>query len=73
MAQGLGIAFHVVSVFGWGSMVDEVKGVLKIPEFMNIAYFVRLGCLVSEPPKYLRACRDREDFTCHNRFKEKGF
>lgn len=73
VAQGLGIGFHMVSAFGWGSVEDEVKRALKIPESMKIAYAVRLGYPASEPQKYLRVCQDIEGFTYHDRFGDTRF
>lgn len=68
MVQALGIDVHVLSTFGGGSVEIEVKRVLEIPEYMRIAFAVRLGYPVAEPPNYLRVRRDVEEFTHHNRF-----
>jgi nitroreductase len=68
MAQDLGIGYQILSAFGWGSVEEEVKRILKIPEYMKIAYAVRLGYPVSQPSKYLRVRRDIGDFAFCNQF-----
>jgi nitroreductase len=68
MAQDLGIGYQILSAFGWGSVEEEVKRILKIPEYMKIAYAVRLGYPVSQPPKYLRVRRNIGDFAFCNQF-----
>lgn len=71
MAQGLGIGFQVVSAFGWGSVENEVKRILKIPEPLKIAYAVRLGYPSSEQSEYLRVRRDIKELAHYNQFGEK--
>ena len=58
----------MVSAFGWGSVEEEVKRALKIPESMKIAYAAHLGCPASEPQKYLMVRWDIEGFTYHDQF-----
>ncbi len=72
MAESLGISFRVMSTFSGKSVEKEVKRILDIPEYMKIAFAVRIGYPISAPTKYLRVRRDVEDFTHHNRFGNKG-
>ena len=72
MAEELGIDFQILSVFGGDSVEQGVKKILEIPEYLRIAYAVRLGYPISEPPKLLRVRRDIEGFAHYNRFGKKG-
>lgn len=71
MATALGISYHVMSVFSGDSVEDEVKKILQIPEYMKIAYAVRLGYPVSKPPELLRVRREIVDLAHHNQFGNK--
>jgi nitroreductase len=68
MSQELGIGFHVMSVFSGNSVEQEVKKILQIPEYMRIAYAVRLGYPISKASKFLRVRRNVIDLAHHNRF-----
>jgi len=72
MAQELGIEFHILSVFSGNSVEKEVKRILKIPEYMKIAFGFRLGYPVSKPSEYLRVRRNVESFAHHNQFGNTG-
>jgi nitroreductase len=72
MAQALGIDFQIMSVFSADSVEQDVKKILEIPEYMRIAYAVRLGYSISKPPKFLRVRRDIDRFVHYNRFDNKG-
>lgn len=72
MAESLGISFRIMSIFIGGSVEKELKRILDIPEYMKIAFAVRMGYPISAPTKYPRVRRDVEDFTHHNRFDNKG-
>lgn len=72
MAEELGIGFQIMSVFGGSSVEQDVKKILEIPEYLRIAYAVRLGYPVSKPSKFLRVRRDIDGFAHHNRFGKKG-
>jgi nitroreductase len=71
MAQELEIGFQIMSVFGGNSVEQDVKKILEIPEYLRIAYAVRLGYPVSKPSKFLRVRRDIEGFVHYNRFGNK--
>jgi nitroreductase len=71
MAQSLGIGVQIMSVFSGDSVEREVKKILEIPEYMRIAYAVRLGYSASKPSKFLRVRRDVIDLAHYNRFGEK--
>ena len=72
-AQALGIGFQIMSVFSGDSVEQEVKKILDIPEYMRIAYAVRMGYPISKPSKLLRVRRDMIELAHHNRFDDKGF
>jgi nitroreductase len=73
MAQELEIGFQIMSVFGGNTVEKDVKKILEIPEYMRIAYAVRLGYPISKPSKFLRVRRDINRFIHYNRFENKGF
>ncbi|MDD1751697.1 MAG: nitroreductase family protein [Methanotrichaceae archaeon] len=70
MAQALGIDFQIMSVFSADSVERDVKKILEIPEYMRIAYAVRLGYPIKSA-KFLRVRRDIGGFSHHNRFGNK--
>jgi nitroreductase len=72
MAQSLGISVQVLSVFSSDPVDRDVKRILKIPEYMRVAFALRLGYPLSAPVESLRVRRDVEAFTHHNRFGNKG-
>jgi nitroreductase len=72
MAHSLGIGFHVMSALSADIVEKEVKRILDIPQYLKIAFAVRLGYPLSTPPRYLRVRREVEDFTHHNRFGNPG-
>jgi nitroreductase len=73
MAQELEIGFQIMSVFGGNTVEKCVKKILEIPEYMSIAYAVRLGYPISKPSEFLRVRRDMDRFVHHNRFGNTGF
>jgi len=68
MAQSLGISVHILSVFSGDVVEKEVKRVLRIPDYMKIAFAARLGYPASKPPTHLRVRREIEMFAHHNQF-----
>jgi hypothetical protein len=60
-------------VFSGNSVEQEIEKILEIPEYMMIAYAVRLGYLISEPTKFQRVRREVIELAHHNRFGNKGF
>jgi nitroreductase len=72
MAQSIGIGVQVLSVFSSDPVEKEVKRILNVPEYMRVAFALRLGYPVSAPVESLRVRRDAEAFTHHNRFGNKG-
>ena len=73
MAQSLGLSVHILSVFSGDAVEKEVKRILNIPEYMKIAFALRLGYPVSRQAKQVRVRRDVEMFTHYNGFENKGF
>jgi nitroreductase len=72
MAQSLGISLQILSRFSGEPVEKEVKQILDIAEYMNIAYAIRLGYPVSSSARYLRVRRDVEAFAHHNRYGNNG-
>jgi nitroreductase len=71
-AQASGIGVQIMSVFSSDSVEQEVKKILEIPEYMKIAYALRLGYPTSmKPTKFMRVRRDVIELAHHNRFGEK--
>ncbi|MGA8903859.1 MAG: nitroreductase family protein [Candidatus Bathyarchaeia archaeon] len=68
VAQDLGISFHVMSVFSADLVENGLKRLLNIPEYMKIAFAIRLGYPVSKSARYLRVRRDLDTFVHDNRF-----
>ncbi len=68
MAEELGIGFQIMSVFGGDEVESEVKKILEIPEYLKIAYAIRLGYPISKSSQSLRVRRDIVGFAHQNRF-----
>jgi nitroreductase len=68
MAHSLGISCQVMSILNREPAEKEVKRVLDIPEYLKIAFGLRMGYALPTPTKYLRVRREVEEFTHHNRF-----
>jgi len=73
MAASLGIGFQIMSVFSSESIEGELRQILNIPEYMKIAFTVRLGYPIYKESKYLRIRRNVEDFAHHNKFGSKYY
>jgi hypothetical protein len=58
-------------VFGNEAVEKEIKQILSIPEYMKIAFAIRLGYPISKESKYLRVRRNVDDFTHYNKFSDK--
>jgi nitroreductase len=71
MAASLGIGFQIMSVFSGETIAKEIKQILNIPEYMKIAFAVRLGYPITKKIKYLRVRRNVRDFAFHNKFGNK--
>jgi len=72
MAQSLGISLQILSVFSAYPVAKEVKQILGVPEYMNVAFTIRLGYPISTQAKYLRVRRDVDEFTHHNKYQNTG-
>ncbi|HTV05913.1 MAG TPA: nitroreductase family protein [Acidobacteriaceae bacterium] len=69
MAEALGIAFRVLTVFGESQAEREIKKALHAPARMRVAFACALGYPVqSSVETYLRVRRDLEDFVHFNEF-----
>ena len=72
MAYSLGISCQVMSILNREPAEKEVKRILDIPEYLTIAFGLRMGYALPTPTKYLRVRREVEEFTHHNRFGNKS-
>jgi nitroreductase len=70
MAQSLGIGFQILSALSAYPVAKEIKQILSIPDYMNIAYTVRLGYPKIAPVKYFKVRRNVEDFTHYNKYHD---
>lgn len=71
MTQALGISMQILSLSATASVETEIKQLLGVPDYLKIAYTLRLGYTLA-PTKYLRVRRNIEDFTHHNNYGNKG-
>ena len=69
MAQALGISVHIMSTFN--SMQEELRNILKFPDYMKIGFSLKLGYPASESTKNLRVRREIESFTHYNVYGNK--
>jgi nitroreductase len=68
VAHDAGISFNIMSVFAADVLENELKRLLNIPDYMRIAFAIRLGYPISTSAKYLRVRRDLDMFVHDNRF-----
>jgi nitroreductase len=68
MAHSLGVSVHILSVFSEKTVEQKVKQILKVPDFMKVAFAVRLGYPASKSAGHLGVRRDIEMFTHYNKF-----
>ena len=71
-ANSLGISVHIMSVFSGDDVQRAIRRILEVPEFMKIAFAVRLGYSASKQSRSLRVRRNMEMFTHHNKFGNRG-
>jgi len=71
-AEALGIGMQIMSVFSAQPVEEELRTILSIPEYINIAFACRLGYPSGEPGRYLRVRREIQDFTHRNAFGASG-
>lgn len=69
-AQSRGIGFQVVSVFSGEAAEARIKKILKIPQYMKIAYAMRVGYSINSP-KYLRVRRNTASFVHRNQYNHR--
>jgi len=67
-AESRGIGLQIMSVFSSERVEDELRTILSIPAYMNIAFACRLGYPAQPPGRYLRVRRDVDRFTHRDRF-----
>jgi len=67
-AESLGIGLQVMSVFSSAQAAGELRKILSVPDYMEIAYACRLGYPAAVPGRYLRVRRPPERFTHHNAY-----
>jgi nitroreductase len=67
VAHSLGIGFQCLSVLSQPAVEQAVKDLLAVPNFMEIAFAVRLGYPITVEP-YLRVRREVAEFSHRNCF-----
>lgn len=67
MAQSLGVGVQIISSIGSTDVEEKIKRMLDIPQYMRIAFGLRLGDPIARV-KPLRVRRDLEDFAHSNRY-----
>lgn len=65
MAHSLGVSVHIMTAFSW--VQDELRGILDIPENMELGFACKLGYPTAEKES-LRVRRDIESFTHYNKY-----
>ena len=70
MATYLGMVFYVISSLSNRSLGKRVENLLKIPEYLIIAYSFMVGYAVKKD-EYLSMRRDAADFSHRNRYVNK--
>lgn len=68
MAQSLGISMQILSVVSGEAVEDALRGLLRVPTSMKIAFGARLGYPLGSEPSTPRVRRNVEDFVHHNSF-----
>ena len=70
-SQAFGISMQILSLSATTSVEKELKTLLGVPDYLKIAYTIRLGypAVKSKP---LQVRRDINDFTHHNNYANKG-
>ena len=71
MTQSLSIGLQILSAFSAPPAETDIKKLLGVPDYMKIAYTIRLG-YPKNATNYLRVRRDIKDFTHHNQFGNRG-
>jgi nitroreductase len=71
-AETLGVGVQIMSVFSSKHVGAELRKILSIPNYIDIASACRLGYPPVEPGRYLRVRREIQCFTNHNRYAAHG-
>ena len=71
-AEALGIGMQIMSVFSAQHVEEELREILSIPDYIDIAFACRLGYPAVEPGRYLRVRREIQHFTHRNTFAAHG-
>jgi nitroreductase len=67
MAQSLGVGVQIISSIGATDVEQEIKRMLDIPDYMRIAFGLRMGFPIA-PATPFRVRRDLDDFAHSNRY-----
>ncbi len=71
-ASSLGVSMQILSLSATASVEKELKQLFGAPDYLKIAYTIRLGYPAAES-KTLRVRRDIDDFVHHNKYRNVGF
>ena len=67
-AETLGVGMQIMSVFSSQQVETELRKILSIPDYIDIAFACRLGYPPVTPDRYLRVRREIQRFTHHNTY-----
>ena len=68
VAEARGVGMQIMSVFSAPHVKTELRGILSIPEYLDVAFACRLGYPSVEPGPYLRVRREVGRFTHRNAY-----
>ena len=71
-AEVLGVGMQIMSVFSSQQVEEDLRKILSIPSYIDIAFACRLGYPSVEPGRYLRVRRETSRFTHHNAYAFQG-
>jgi nitroreductase len=71
-AETLGVGMQIMSVFSSQQVEQELRRILSIPHYLDIAFACRLGYPSVKPSRYLRVRREIPRFTHHNTYAVRG-
>ena len=67
-AHALGVGMQIMSVFSSQHVEEDLRKILSIPSYIDIAFACRLGYPSVEPGRYLRVRREIPHFIHHNAY-----
>jgi nitroreductase len=72
-ANAMGISVQILATLGQSPYIaSELKTILGIPDYMGVAFGIRLGYPAGGSYPYLRVRREVDEFTHHNGYQQMG-